>query len=119
MAIKKITKRWLFNSFFVILSILIVLIIGFSVGIRGYSYSSVMQTLKSRADVVGTLLKNYAENPSVDFEAKVRQIVEEFDAKESMELIAIDNKGRVLLTSSGFAPEKDMYMPDYLKALNS
>lgn len=119
MAIKKITKRWLFNSFFVILSILIVLIIGFSVGIRGYYYSSVMQTLKSRADVVGTLLKNYAENPSVDFEAKVRQIVEEFDAKESMELIAIDNKGRVLLTSSGFAPEKDMYMPDYLKALNS
>ncbi|MEG1993555.1 MAG: sensor histidine kinase, partial [Oscillospiraceae bacterium] len=105
MAIKKITKRWLFNSFFVILLILIVLIIGFSLGIRGYYYSSAMQTLRSRVDVVGTLLKNYAENPSVDFEAKVRQIVEEFDAKENMELIAIDNKGKVLLTSSGFAPD--------------
>lgn len=119
MAIKKITKRWFFNSFFVILSILIVLIIGFSLGIRAYYYAGVMQILMSRADAATTLLKSYAENPSTDFEAKVRQIVEEFDSKESMELIAIDNRGQVVLTSSGFAPQKDVSMPDYYQAISS
>ena len=119
MAIKKITKRWFFNSFFVILSILIVLIIGFSLGIRSYYYAGVMQILMSRADASATLLKSYAENPKADFEAKVRQIVEEFDSKESMELMALDVNGNVVLTSSGFAPSEKEEMIDFQRAISS
>ena len=120
MAIKKITKRWFFNSFIVILSILIVLIIGFSLGIRSYYYSSARQILISRADMTMSLLKTYAESPSSDFEAKVRQLVEEFDSKETMELMAIDYEGKVILTSSGFEAQSTAEsMPDYQRAFKS
>ena len=42
MAVKKITKRWLFNNLGVILVILIALEIGFAFGIRAFYYLSLI-----------------------------------------------------------------------------
>ncbi len=45
MAVKKITKRWLFNNLGVILVILIALEVIFAFGIREFYYSSVRSTI--------------------------------------------------------------------------
>lgn len=116
MAVKRITKRWLFNSFFVILVILIAVIIAFSLGIRSYYYSSVQQVVNTQANTIIALLQRYAEDPSVDFASRVRQTVENFEQRDHMELMAIDQNGAVIITSSGFSPERGTPMPDYEEA---
>lgn len=45
MAVKKITKRWLINNLGVILVILLALEIAFAIGVRGFFYSSVKQSI--------------------------------------------------------------------------
>ena len=60
MAVKKITRRWLFNSFGVIVFIIIAAEAAIAVGITNYYYNSVRQTLISRADSVNQIFKQYA-----------------------------------------------------------
>ena len=119
MAVKRITKRWLYNSFLVILLLLSAVIIAFSFFIRSHFYNNALQIMRSSASINDTLLVNYAEDNSMDFTAALRSLVEDFDMKDKMELMAIDNQGQVMLTSSGFSPASDMTMPDFIEALNS
>lgn len=119
MAVKRITKRWLYNSFLVILLLLSAVIIAFAVFIRSYFYSNALQIIHSNASVNDTLLVNYAEDNSVDFTSALRSLVEDFDMKDKMELMAIDSAGQVMLTSSGFSPSDQLAMPDYEEALTS
>lgn len=119
MATKKITKRWLYNSFLVILVVLSFLIVAFSFAIRNYYYSSTLQSIKTTASVVNAKLTNYSEDNTVDFSSSVRKLVEDFDQRDQMELMAIDQSGQVFLTSSGFSPQEGLSMPDYEDALSS
>ena len=119
MATKKITKRWLYNSFLVILVVLSFLIVAFSFAIRNYYYSSTLQSIKTTASVVNAKLTNYSEDNTVDFSSSVRKLVEDFDQRDQMELMAIDRNGQVFLTSSGFSPQEGLSMPDYEDALSS
>jgi signal transduction histidine kinase len=43
----------------------------------------------------------------------VRNTVENFSEKDKMELMVINKKGDIAITSSGFCPETSQYMPDY------
>ena len=119
MATKKITKRWLYNSFLVILVVLSFLIVAFSFAIRNYYYSSTLQSIKTTASVVNAKLTNYSEDNTVDFSSSVRKLVEDFDQRDQMELMAIDQSGQVFLTSSGFSPQEGLSMPDYEDTLSS
>ena len=60
MAVKRITKRWLTNSFLVILTLLSAVIIGSSIFIRSYFYNNALQIIRSNATVNDTLLVNYS-----------------------------------------------------------
>lgn len=119
MAVKKITKRWLSNNLGVILIILIALEVGFSFGIRAYYYNSVRSVLMAQANIVTSQLTAYSEDSSTNFTTQVRNLVENFQERERMELMAIGIDGRVIFTSSGFAPDGEHYMPDYEQALGS
>ncbi len=119
MAVKRITKRWLTNSFLVILTLLSAVIIASSIFIRSYFYNNALQIIRSNATVNDTLLVNYSEDNSVDFDAALRTLVEDFEMKDKMELMAIDTAGQIILTSSGFSPSSDMEMPDLQTALTS
>ncbi len=119
MAIKKITKRWLLNSFGVILVILIALEIAFAIGIRGYYYSGILQAVKSRASTSKSLLTSYAQDSSVNFSSQIRNMVSGFADKDKMELMAISHEGEVIITSSGFEPEGKYYMPDFDQAMEN
>ena len=118
MAIKQLTRRWLYNSFAVILAIVITLVLASAALIRAYYYSNVEQAMMSQANYVDSLLVSYSEDSSMDFYTQMRRTVESFDLKESMELMAIGPQGQVLVTSSGFEPEDSLYMPDYNDAVS-
>ncbi len=120
MAIKQLTRRWLYNSFAVILVIVITLVLVGVFGIRSYYYNNVRQVLLSQANYVDSLLVSYSEDSSVNFDNQVRRTVEDFAEKDHMELMAIDTTGRVVVTSGGFDVQDDvLYMPDYEDALIS
>ena len=119
MPTKKITRRWLYNSFLVILIFLSLIIIAFSLAIRSYYYNSVLTVVRNTASVQNASLVNYSEDNTVDFSASVRTLVENFADKDRMELMAIDKNGTVIITSSGFSPSGDLEMPDYEAALSS
>lgn len=119
MAVKKITKRWICNSLGAILFILIILEIAFAVGIRWFYYNSINQTLTLQANAINTLMVKYSKDSSVDFLSKVRSLVENFELKDKMELMAIDVDGNIILTSSGFPIEKQIDMPDFQQAMES
>ena len=105
---KKITKRWLINSFGVMLIIVVAMVVAISISVRSYYYNGARQFLLSRSDAVATLLENYS-----------RRLVEDYEYKSQSELMAIDGDKNVIITSSGFEPGDALEMPDYDRAYSS
>ncbi len=120
MAVKKITWRWLLNSFGVIVLIILIIEVLFAFGISRYYYNSVSQTLAARAEFVNSTFTQYFNESSggTNFRTQMRDYVASFSAREQMELMVIDGAGQVILTSSGFTPD-DKGMADYHSALVS
>lgn len=116
MAMKSITKRWLFNNLGIILVILIIAEIVFGVGIRSYYYNGVSQVLDAHANTQIGLFNKMTEQTDSDFDAEVRNAVESFEDRNKMEMMAISPDGAVAITSSGFKPESYVQMPDYIQA---
>ena len=116
MAVKKITKRWLLNSLGVILVILIALEIVIAFSIKDYYYGSVEKVVYSQSETVSGLLSKYYSEGTGDYEDYFRGIVTSFEKRNIMELMAMDEDGNVILTSSGFLPEKSSLTPDCFEA---
>ncbi len=116
---KKITKRWLINSFGVVFLIVAVMVVAIAVSVRSYYYNGARQFLLSRSDSVATLLENYSRDSSVDFSLQLRRLVEDYEYKDRSELMAIDGDKNVIITSSGFEPGDTPEMPDYDRAYSS
>ena len=119
MKARSITQRWLFNSFSVILLILIAVIVGVSLALRSYYYSSVRHAIDSRLRVVTNLLLKYDESNASGLDREIRELVENFSDRNLMELMALDAEGRPVLTSSGFELSDSLSVPDYQLALAS
>lgn len=116
---KSITKRWLINNLGIIFLIMLVIAMIFIYVIQNYYYSSAKQYLTSKLNSVTGILSLYAEDDSVNFSSELCDMLENFSDKDKMELMAIDSKGRISHTSSGFTPEKTGYMIDYEQAMKS
>lgn len=117
MAVRRITRRWLINSFGVILVILAGLVIVGSFTVREYYYSLVRQALESRMTTLSALMDTYANDSSADFTSEIRSMVANFEEKNRMELMAINGQGMVVITSSGFQSSEKLSAPDYQEAL--
>ena len=109
-----ITKRWLINTFGVILIILFVLVVSFAIVIQNSYYRGICQILNGRASELVNIF-----NDKDDFIRTARVYVENFPDKELMELMVINEEGKVVITSTGFAPDNNQSMPDYNAALKS
>lgn len=115
-----ITRRWLVNSLGVISAMLFALVIGGTLFVRTYYYSSARQYLTSRMNMVSNILNRSYNDPSVSFSSELRSIVENWSEKDRMELMIVSSKGNVGLTSSGFVPEEAVDdMGDYAEAVLS
>lgn len=119
MARKSITKRWVFNNLGVIVLALIVIELVVIYAIQSYYYSSAKQYLISKINAVTSVLSIHSQDSSANFSAEVRNMLETFNEKDKIELMAINSKGRVVLTSSGFSPDANALMPDYEDAMNN
>ena len=119
MAVKKITKRWLINSFSVVLISVAGMVVAISISVRSYYYNGARQFLMSRSDSVTTLLESYSQDSSVNFSVQLRRLVEDYEYKAQSELMAIDGDKNVIITSSGFEPGTALEMPDYDMAYSS
>ena len=108
---KGITKRWVMNTFGVILIILCVLTVAFAVVVQSLYYNGIRQTLSGRS---GELSGMFSGN--ISFMDEAIEYVEGFPDKEMMELIVISQDGEPIINSTGFTPEKDQEMPDYKAA---
>ncbi len=111
---KGITKRWIVNTFCVILLILLVLLISFSVVVQNLYYNGIRQTLSERS---GELTGVFGYDTG--FMETAGQYVEAFPDKEMMELVVINSYGVPEINSTGFTPDKEQNMPDYEEALNN
>lgn len=116
---RSITRRWLINSVGVIFLLLVVVDIAAAYFIQNYYYNSVKQYLNSRMNVISSVMLRHSQDTGTNFAAEVRNMVEGFDEKESMELMAVNKSGRVVLTSSGFSASGEMDMPDYRQAIEA
>ena len=94
MPTKKITRRWLYNSFLVILIFLSLIIIAFSLAIRSYYYNSVLTVVRQHRQrperQPGQTTRR--TTPST-FPPRCAPMVENFADKDRMELMAIDKNG--------------------------
>jgi integral membrane sensor signal transduction histidine kinase len=117
MAKKSITKRWIINNLGVIILSLLVIAMAIIYAVQSYFYSSAKQYLVSKINAVTSVLSIHSQDSAANFSAEMRNMLETFNEKDKIELMAINSKGRVVLTSSGFSPDSDMLMPDYEDAM--
>ncbi len=116
---KGITKRWLINVFGVILAVVVILVICLSLAVKSFYYGTVDQALSGRSNELVNVFSNYTTGTSSDFSAAAISYVEDFSDKELMELMVINSAGRVIITSTGFAPDENEPMEDYHTAVSS
>ena len=64
-----ITKRWLFNSFGIIVVIMVLMVIGVSAAMHSFYYNSASQYIRTRAAAVNARLENAAADAGSDFTA--------------------------------------------------
>lgn len=120
MAMKRITRRWLFNSFGVIVVILAALVVVASLAVREYYYNLVTQALQSQMTTLSTLMDAYANDSSaLDFSTEIRKMVANFEEKNRMELMALNEQGEVTITSSGFQGGAGISFDDFQQAMTS
>ncbi len=117
MAKRSITKRWILNNLGVVFLALMVIEMAFIYAIQNYYYSSAKQYLISKINAVTSVLSIHSQDSAANFSAEMRNMLETFNEKDKIELMAINSKGRVVLTSSGFSPDDDVSMPDYEEAM--
>lgn len=117
MKVSGITRRWLVNGLGLIFVIIIVLVAGFSVGIKNYYYGAVQQNLTSLSH---SLTNHFSRYIFKDYKIEeTRDFVENFSDKEKIELMTIGRQGKIFITSSGVLPSDEQPMPDYDAALKS
>lgn len=119
MAKKSITKRWIFNNLGVIILALLVIEMIVIYAVQSYYYNSAKQYLVSKINAVASVLSIHSQDSSANLSSEMRNMLETFNEKDKIELMAVNSKGRVVLTSSGFSPDEDSVMPDYEQAMQN
>jgi len=119
MAKKSITRRWMFNNLGVVVLALTVIEMVIIYAVQTYHYSSARQYLISKINAVASVLSVHSQDSAANFSAEMRNMLETFNEKDKIELMAINSNGRVVLTSSGFSPDDNAAMPDYEEAVST
>ncbi len=116
--IEGITRRWLINIIGVIVILFIIAFVVCSFSIKSYYYNSAENIVNSGAsNSAVSYFKNNLESGN-SLESSAADFVDSYSYKDRTTLWIIDNDGDVILSSSGFAIDKQN-MPDYEQALKS
>lgn len=108
-----ITQHWIRNSLGVVIVILLIVEVLLVLVVRNYYYSSARQYVTSKMNVVtGAVMKN-SDDASVNYNSEIRSVVESYEDKDKIELMAIKTDGSIDITSSGFSPAQETDLSDY------
>ena len=111
---KSITNRWIKNVYLPVVIIVVVLCAVLCVVVR----NTYLGNVQNAAEEYARSFSQLATMDSEFFTRAAKEYCEEFEAKEKMEIMVLDNKGEVIVSTSGFE-RRDLSMPDYQRALNS
>ncbi len=114
-----IAWRWMMNTLSVVGVLLILVNLGVYYFTRQYYYGTAENYLVSEANTTATVLARLYEDLAVNYSSEVREVIENFEKKDQMELMSINGNGEVTLSSSGFSPDSSYNMPDYEQALRA
>ncbi len=116
--IEGITLRWVVNIVGVILIFLLCVFIVSSFAIKNHYYSNVESILNSGAS--STAVSYFSSNldAGMTLEQSASEYIDNYSYKEKTTTWIIDNDGDVVVSSNGFAVEKQ-FMQDYEDALKS
>ena len=110
---RTLLRRWIANNLGVLVLIMVVMELAFVYAIQTFYYAGAKQKLTAELTSVVNILARYAQDAETNLSPELRNTFESFSAKDKMELMAVNVKGRVVLTSSGFSPSADTALPDY------
>ena len=114
-----ITRRWVRGSLMITVLVLAfaeAMFLYFS--ISGY-YDSAARALQSRVDTLITQLQVTDAASPEGRELVLRRMVEQFAEKDRFELMLIDTRGRIAVSTAGFASDRDTQAEDFALALSS
>ncbi len=114
---RSITMRWALNTLGLVIVILLAVEIMTLFLARNYYLNTAEQYLVSRMDSISAALSRFTGESA--YRSEVRNIVEGFSEKERFEVMALDQNGKVTLTSSGFQPSNWLKADDFFGAKNS
>lgn len=112
-----ITKRWMLNTLSVILAIIVLIVVSLIFVVTYLFQSSVEQSLNSTANELSLVFTGYRSENSSDFASIARDYVENFDKKEQMGVMVLNQSGNVTITSTGFIPYENENMTDFSEAV--
>lgn len=107
------------NNLSVVIVILVLIDIVAVSLIRYYYYNSVQQYLTSKMSIITSAVDRYSSDDKTNYNTEVRSLIENYEFKSQVELMAIDLDGEIALTSSGFSPPSDIEMLDFEQAKKS
>ena len=116
---QNITQRWFVNNIGVISAVLLAVLLACSVLIRSFYYNSARQYLSSRMNMAASILQNSYNDSASSFSSELRSMVENWSDKNVTELMVLDEKGNVRITSSGFVPTFTDEMTDWQQAVQN
>lgn len=114
-----ITKRWLKNSFTIIMLILILIVFALSLLLRQSYYNNIKQALFERSTATAEYFYSTTGRSSgsgKNFTASAQAFVENFENRNRMELQIIDQTGEVVVSSTGFEADPEDRIIDFTRA---
>ena len=121
---KGITRRWLFTTFSLLGTMIIVIFIISVSLINSFYYNNIKQIMDQRASVTSdyfaqTAFNSYTAMNENDYRLSAQSFVEGFSDKDKMEIQFINGRGTTIVTSSGFEPPAGQPKPDYEEACSN
>ncbi|MDY3618001.1 sensor histidine kinase [Agathobaculum sp.] len=93
--------RWMMNYLSFVLVILAAVVILVSVGVSGYYYSNVRESLVGRSENAASFFHKYLTGTYNQFYSAAEQYIADFEIPDKLELQFLDRTGRVMMSTSG------------------
>lgn len=114
--VRGITLRWLINILGVVAIFFIIVFFTSSFAIKNHYYSNVESILSSGTSTTATDYFSSNLEAGITLEQSATDFIDSYSYKDKTTIWVIDSDGQIILSSSGFAIEKQE-MPDYNQAL--
>ena len=116
MAVRGITRRWLFSSLGKIFAVLLAIECGLALFIHEHFYNEARQELNSQTAQLANIFPGYKENSEADFIERAERYVARFEAKNDEQVVVFDSEDKPIFSSSGELNDSAEELADYVAA---